>query len=198
MPSASAPTTAVAFFDALASLERYRERFAAAIEDALRLARTGEVSDCRNALIVLADACGRSDAERALCRALLALTSLALGDDHAARRYGRQATAACARRRRRMPEYELRHLRLARALLAMLARERRALRSPGGPLTATEIEILKLVSDGRNAPEIATITGRSPHTVRTHIRNAGGKLEARGRAGMVTRARQLGLLPVRA
>ena len=42
---------------------------------------------------------------------------------------------------------------------------------------------------------LATLIGRSAHTVRTHIRNAGGKLEAHGRLGMVSRARQLGLLP---
>ena len=81
------------------------------------------------------------------------------------------------------------------ARLVVLAREGRALRPSTGPLTATEIEILTFVSNGRNAPEIATIMGRSAHTVRTHIRNAGSKLEAHGRVGMVTRARQLGLLP---
>jgi len=72
---------------------------------------------------------------------------------------------------------------------------RRVLRPSTGSLTATEIEILKLVSGGHSAPEIATLMGRSAHTVRTHIRNAGGKLEAHGRLGMVSRARQLGLLP---
>ena len=195
-PSASAPTAAAAFVaDALAPLERYRERFAAAIENALHLARAGQVAGCREALIVLGDACGRSVGERALCRALLALTSVALGDDDAARRYSRQALGACARHRGRPPEYEQRYLRAARALLAALAARRRSEREPKGPLTATEITILELVSGGYSAPEIATLMGRSAHTVRTHIRNAGGKLEAHGRLGTVRRARQLGLLP---
>ena len=196
MPSASSPAAAAAsFVYALASSERYRERFAARVADALRLARAGELSACRNALTVLADACGRTDGERALCRALLALTAVALGDDAAARRYSRQAIAVCARRRGRTPEYEQRYLRSARGLLAALVARRRAQRPSTGPLTATEIEVLKHVSDGRSAPEIAALMGRSAHTIRTHIRNAGGKLEAHGRLGMVSRARQLGLLP---
>jgi DNA-binding CsgD family transcriptional regulator len=179
---------------ALASVERYRERFATGVEDALRVARAGDVLACRAALIVLEDACGRTDGERALCRALLALTSVALGADDAARRYSRQVIAASARRRRRPQGYDLRYLHLARDLVA-LAAQRRAERPSTGPLTATEIEVLTFVSDGRSAPEIATLMGRSAHTVRTHIRNAGVKLEARGRLGMVSRAQQLGLLP---
>jgi DNA-binding CsgD family transcriptional regulator len=80
------------------------------------------------------------------------------------------------------------------ARLASLVRERYALRPTAGPLTATEITILKLVDAGRNAPQIAVLLDRSPHTVRTHLRNLNAKLEARGRLDALTRARRLGLL----
>jgi ATP/maltotriose-dependent transcriptional regulator MalT len=62
------------------------------------------------------------------------------------------------------------------------------------PLTAMEVSILRLVSAGRNAPQIATLLDRSPHTVRTHLRNIGSKLDAHGRLEALSRARQLGLL----
>ena len=54
--------------------------------------------------------------------------------------------------------------------------------------------MLKLLDSGRNAPQIAALLDRSPHTVRTHLRNASAKLETHGRAETLARARQLGLL----
>ena len=80
------------------------------------------------------------------------------------------------------------------ARFAHIARERYALRPTAGPLTATELAILKLIDAGNNAPRIAVLLDRSPHTVRTHLRNAHAKLEARGRLDALTRARRLGLL----
>ena len=80
------------------------------------------------------------------------------------------------------------------ARLVHLARERYASRPTSGPLTATEIALLKLVDAGNNAPQIAVLLDRSTHTVRTHLRNAHAKLEARGRFDALTRARRLGLL----
>ncbi|MEA2719984.1 MAG: hypothetical protein QOJ39_1848, partial [Candidatus Eremiobacteraeota bacterium] len=74
------------------------------------------------------------------------------------------------------------------------ARERMGSRPSTGPLTAMEIDILRLVASGKNAPQIAALLGRSPHTVRTHLRNASVKLDAHGRFDMIARARQLGLL----
>jgi DNA-binding CsgD family transcriptional regulator len=227
--------------------EQYRERFAAGIADALRLAWSGEFATCRNILIVLKDTSGRTDGERALCRGLLALTAVALGDDDAARRFSRQAISNSARPARSSVAYELRYRRLARAMAAVagdmigdIVRGRRAvearflqgdpsiaslikmrpdvaledvptdvrgyakmiqivsqrfeMRPSNGPLTPTEIDILKLVTKGRNAPEIAALLGRSAHTVRTHLRNASAKLETHGRVEMIARARQLGLL----
>jgi DNA-binding NarL/FixJ family response regulator len=73
-------------------------------------------------------------------------------------------------------------------------RERIRARPSNDPLTAMEVSILRLVSVGRNAPQIAVLLDRSPHTVRTHLRNIGSKLDAHGRLEAVSRARQLGLL----
>lgn len=227
--------------------EQYRERFAGGIADALRLAWSGEFAACRNVLMVLKDMQRRSEGERALCRAMIGLVSIALEDDDAARRFARQAVSDSARPEKRLIGLELRYRRLARALaavasetvgdvvrgrraaqarflrgdsdiaslassgadpawtdaptsvrgyarLACAIRERHALRPTAGPLTATEVAILRLVDMGRNAPQIAVLLDRSPHTVRTHLRNAHAKLGAHGRLDALTRARRLGLL----
>ena len=227
--------------------EQYRERFAAGIADALRLSWSRDFATSRNVLTVLKDTVGRTDGERALCRALLALNAVALSDDDAARRFSRQAISTSARPVRRLPAHELRYRCLARALasaagemvgdfvrgrraaearflqydpsIALLAKlpltgslgslppavrgyvrviaasvEALRARPSLGVLTTTEVEILKLVGLGRNAPQIAALLDRSPHTVRTHLRNIGSKLEVHGRLEALTRARQLGLL----
>jgi ATP/maltotriose-dependent transcriptional regulator MalT len=227
--------------------EQYRERFSAGIADALRLAWSGEFATARNVLIVLKDTLGRTDGERALCRALLAVASLALHDDDAARRFSRQAISTSARPERNLAAHELRYHRLARALASAageivgdVVRGRRAAaarflhgdsevaalaglgrdvpwqsasksirgyaryvnlaraeferRPAAGPLTSTEVDVLKLLDSGRNAPQIAALLDRSPHTIRTHLRNASAKLETHGRAETLTRARHLGLL----
>lgn len=227
--------------------EQYRERFAAGIADALRLAWSEQFATCRNVLVVLKDMQRRSEGERALCRAMLALASAALGDCDSARRFARQAVSDSARPEKRLIGHELRYRRLARALasiaselvgdvvrgrraaqarflrgdleiaslvgsrgnarwtdgppsvrgyarLAAVVRDRYALRPTTGPLTATEIAILRLVDAGRNAPQIAVLMDRSPHTVRTHLRNAHAKLGAHGRLDALSRARGLGLL----
>ncbi len=227
--------------------EQYRERFAAGIADALRLAWSEQFPTCRNMLFVLKDMQRRSEGERALCRAILALVSAALGDCDSARRFARQAVSDSARPEKRLIGHELRYRRLARALAAVaselvgdvvrgrraaqarflrgdpdvaslaglrgsarwadaptsvrgyarlvcVVRDRYALRPTSGPLTATEIAILRLVDAGRNAPQIAVMLDRSPHTVRTHLRNAHAKLGAHGRSDALSRARGLGLL----
>jgi DNA-binding CsgD family transcriptional regulator len=48
-------------------------------------------------------------------------------------------------------------------------------------LSPREREVLGLLADGLRAPEIAETLFLSLETVRTHIRNAAGKLEARTR-----------------
>jgi DNA-binding CsgD family transcriptional regulator len=70
--------------------------------------------------------------------------------------------------------------------------------APPSLLTETEIEILRLLAAGHNTPQIARLMNRSLHTVRTHIRNAAGKLEAHGRLELLARARRLGVLDARA
>jgi DNA-binding NarL/FixJ family response regulator len=71
---------------------------------------------------------------------------------------------------------------------------RLALRPGTGPLTTTELEILRQIDAGHNAPQIAAALGRSPYTIRTHVRNAIEKLQARGRLDALSRARKMGLL----
>ena len=236
-----------AALDAQPLPEQYRERFPAGVADALRLAWRGEFATARNLLIVLKDIVGRTDGERALCRALAGLASLALGDDDAARRFSRQAISTSARPQRHLAAHELRYHRLARALAAatgemagdivrgrraaaarflhgdtevaalagmhrgaraesvpatvrgyarflLLARQAFETRPASGPLTPAEVEVLMLLDSGRNAPEIAALLDRSPHTIRTHLRNVSAKLETHGRAETLARSRQLGLL----
>jgi DNA-binding NarL/FixJ family response regulator len=242
--------TARAALDADPLPEQYRERFPAAIADALRLGWRGQFATARNVLIVLKDTVGRTDGERALCRALAGLASLALHDDGAARRFSRQAISTSARPQRRLAAHELRYHRLARALAAvtgeivgdvvrgrraaaarflhgdtevaalaalhrdahaesvpasvqgyarflLLARAEFESRPAAGPLTSTEVDVMRLLDAGRNAPEIAALLDRSPHTVRTHLRNVSAKLETHGRAETLARARQLGILSTR-
>jgi DNA-binding CsgD family transcriptional regulator len=227
--------------------EQYRERFASRLADTIVQARGGDFGGARNVATVLADAAERSAGERALCRAFVALFSLALGDEDAARKLSRHAIAGSARPPAGLPAYELRYRRLARALgcaacallgdavradrradaallrddpeIATLVavgrgkpargvsakvrgyayvveavRNASAARHDTGPLTATELEILRQIDAGLNAPEIARALGRSPLTVRTHVRNAVEKLQARGRLDALSRARRLGLL----
>lgn len=69
-----------------------------------------------------------------------------------------------------------------------------AQRARSGPLTPAEAEILKLAAEGHSSVAIAARTGRSKHTVRTHLRNAYAKLQAHGKHEALARARALGLL----
>ncbi len=62
------------------------------------------------------------------------------------------------------------------------------------PLTPTELDIFAHLATGANCVRIAALLGRSPHTVRTHMRNAYAKLGAHGRADALSKARALGLL----
>ncbi len=221
------------------------EDFAATINEVLRLGWSGHFSAARSVLTALTDS-RTTTGERTLCRAVLALVSVALDDVPAARRLARQAIHDSARPSA-VSAAELRRLRLARALAANTStlvgdtvRGRRAAQArfmhgdpesgwllgaressawqdappavqryakfvaavhrryaeqrPTGPLTAGEIAILEHVAAGHSAVRIAILTNRSPHTVRTHLRNAYAKLAAHGRADAVIKARALGLL----
>jgi LuxR family transcriptional regulator, maltose regulon positive regulatory protein len=63
-----------------------------------------------------------------------------------------------------------------------------------GPLSKTEIRVLRYLPTNLSTPEIAHELSLSVHTVRTHIRHLFAKLGAHGRTEAVTRARALGLL----
>jgi PAS domain S-box-containing protein len=66
-----------------------------------------------------------------------------------------------------------------------------------GGLTARQQEIVHMVSLGASGPEIADELQISHETVRTHVRNAMGKLGARSRAHLVAKALGTGVVPVR-
>jgi PAS domain S-box-containing protein len=60
--------------------------------------------------------------------------------------------------------------------------------SRSAPLSRREVEIVTLVALGRTGPEIADQLSISHDTVRTHVRNAMHKLDARSRAQLVAKA----------
>lgn len=63
------------------------------------------------------------------------------------------------------------------------------------PLSAREIEILQLISEGLTNQEVATRLFLSLHTVKVHTRNIYGKLDVHNRTQAVGKARALGLFP---
>ena len=60
-------------------------------------------------------------------------------------------------------------------------------------LTAREIEVLRLVADGRSNPEIAAMLFISPRTVSTHITNILTKLDLDSRSAAAAYAARHGL-----
>ena len=62
------------------------------------------------------------------------------------------------------------------------------------PLTARELEILRLVAAGKSNREIAAELYLALGTVKKHISNIFGKLQVTNRTGATARARELGLL----
>jgi DNA-binding NarL/FixJ family response regulator len=76
------------------------------------------------------------------------------------------------------------------ALLACALRMNRRAAS----LTCRELEVLRLLADGRSNPAIAAGLGVSLHTVRHHVRRVVEKLGAQSRLDAVESARRLGLL----
>ena len=61
-------------------------------------------------------------------------------------------------------------------------------------MSERELEVLHLLSTSLPTPDIAGELFISVSTVRTHIKNIYGKLNAHNRIGAVERARELGLL----
>ena len=60
-------------------------------------------------------------------------------------------------------------------------------------LTEREREVLDLIAQGLNNPEIAERLYLSPKTVRNHISNIFSKLQVADRAQAIVRAREAGL-----
>ena len=60
-------------------------------------------------------------------------------------------------------------------------------REPGA-LSERELEVVRMVAFGSTGPEIADELRISHHTVRTHVRNAMAKVDARSRAHLVAKA----------
>ncbi len=73
---------------------------------------------------------------------------------------------------------------------ARFRRPRETVLPPGGPgtLSAREREVVRLVALGESGPEIAAELGITHDTVRTHVRNAMTKLDARSRAHLAAKA----------
>lgn len=60
-------------------------------------------------------------------------------------------------------------------------------------LTARELEVVRLIAQGHNNAEIATMLFISDATVKTHINHIFSRLGARDRAQVIIKARQMGL-----
>ena len=69
-----------------------------------------------------------------------------------------------------------------------------SVRGEASPLTAREIEVLRLVASGLGTDEIAVDLGLSPHTIRSHVRNAREKLQEKSKLRAVLAAERRRLL----
>ena len=69
-----------------------------------------------------------------------------------------------------------------------------AVRAAISPITPREREVTRLVADGHTNLEIAVRLNLSNNTIKSYLRNAMHKLQARNRAQLVTNARRHGLL----
>ncbi|RXZ37626.1 response regulator transcription factor, partial [Agromyces binzhouensis] len=65
---------------------------------------------------------------------------------------------------------------------------------PAPTLSPRELDVLRLVADGRSNPEIGRMLHIGEATVKTHLIHAFEKLEVSDRTRAVTRAMELGLL----
>src|SRR5262245_58369488 len=61
-------------------------------------------------------------------------------------------------------------------------------------ISERELQVLKLLADGRSNKEIANDLDVSPNTVKTHVARLFEKLEVRRRTEAILRARELGML----
>ena len=93
-----------------------------------------------------------------------------------------------------LPEQLLQRFRPASAPATGLAPAAPAQDELVEPLSARELEVLRLVDQGLSNPQIAEKLSVAPSTVKTHINNIYGKLAAQTRVQALKRARELGLL----
>jgi len=77
---------------------------------------------------------------------------------------------------------------------ALLAPSRAADGAGRAALSSREVEVLRLVAEGRRNAEIAARLGVSVPTVKTHVNNVFAKLGVRDRAAAVVAAAAIGLL----
>lgn len=63
------------------------------------------------------------------------------------------------------------------------------------PLTARELDVLRLLADGKTNQRIARALVLTIDTVKKHVSHVLGKLGAANRTEAVSRARELDLLP---
>lgn len=68
--------------------------------------------------------------------------------------------------------------------------------SPRQELTSREIEVLTLVAKGLANREIARAIGRTPETVKAHLKNVMDKLGVNGRTEAVMQAVRRGIIHV--
>jgi len=67
-------------------------------------------------------------------------------------------------------------------------------RRSSGPLSARECAVLRLISRGNSNKRVAQALGIAVDTVKSHVKNIFGKLDAVNRAEAVSRAERLGLI----
>jgi ATP/maltotriose-dependent transcriptional regulator MalT len=68
-------------------------------------------------------------------------------------------------------------------------------RSLDDPLTARELEILRLIADGISTEQVAQKLYLSVQTIRWYLKQIYGKLDVHGRVEAIVRARELHLIP---
>lgn len=76
----------------------------------------------------------------------------------------------------------------------LLDEERHSFATPAKPLTARELEVLRLVVQGTRNGEIGQLLCISVKTVETHLTSIYGKLGVQSRAGATALAQKQGLL----
>ncbi len=102
-------------------------------------------------------------------------------------------TAATRLRQARALADELGMVPLRRYVTALLERHAPVLDADLTPLTARELEVVRLVATGRRNKEVASILGISPHTVAVHLANIRAKTGTTNRTELARYAVRTGL-----